>query len=256
MKNELQILLRQVWVLTAANLKSRYRNTWSGYLWVILNPLFLYTAQSYVFYFVLRINISNYPLYLALGLLPWIFLVSSNDMSTSSLVVNSRMLKSFPVKPLALVFSQIADNFINYLSAFFVLLIPIGIYTNWPMYNLFYLGLPLLSLFVFVSSFCFLTAQINVFFRDARFILNFLFQVGFFVTPIFYPKVIVPENMKWIVHYNIFYYLIRPFQLLNFDFTLKQYFTELGYSYSVSFAFLLISIYFWRKNRNALYFKF
>ena len=236
-KSDLQILIRQVVILTISNLKSRYRNTWAGYLWVILNPLFLYTAQSYVFYFVLRIDIRNYPLYLALGLLPWIFLVSSNEMSTSSLVVSSRMLKSFPVRPLALIFAQIADNFINYLSAFVLLLIPIGLYTKWPMFNLIYLALPLLSLFIFVSSFCFLTAQVNVFFRDARFILNFLFQVGFFITP-------------------IFYYLIKPFQILNFEFTLQQYFKEVAHSWLVSLAVLLISTYFWRKNRNALYFKF
>jgi ABC-type polysaccharide/polyol phosphate export permease len=177
-------------------------------------------------------------------------------MSTSIFVSNSRLMKSFPISPLTIIFSQIADNFINYVSAFLVLLLPIAFYTNWPMMNIFYLFLPLISLFIFVCSFCFLTAQINVFFRDTRFILNFLFQVGFFITPIFYPKSLVPKEMLWIVDFNIFYYLIRPFQILNFEFTTNEYFSSVGNSYIISFFLLFLSISFWRKNRNALYFKF
>lgn len=255
-KSNLAILMRQVRELTKASLKSRYRNTWSGYLWVILSPLFLYSAQSYAFHYILKINIETYPLYLALGLLPWIFLVSSSEMSTSILLVNSRMLKSFPIQPMALIFAQIADNFINYISAFFVLMIPIAIWTNWSLYNLVYLILPLLSLFVFVSSFCFLAAQLNVFFRDTRFILNFLFQVAYFVTPIFYPEALIPESMKWLIRINVFYYLIKPFQMLNFAFTADEYLKYVGYSWSLSLILLAASALFWRRNRNELYFKF
>lgn len=253
-KQNLKILLRQVGQMTKASLKTRYRNTWSGYLWVILSPLFLYSAQSYAFHFILKIQITNYPLFLALGLLPWIFIVSSIEMSSSVLLANGRMLKSFPIQPIVLVFSQILDNFINYVSAFFVLMIPIALWSSWPMYKLVFLIPPLLSVFVFVSSLGFLTSQLNVFFRDTKFVLTFVFQIAFYVTPIFYPVDLIPLNLRWLVDINIFYYIIKPFQILNLDFLMSDYLSYLGYSWSVSLLFFILSIIFWRRNRNELYF--
>lgn len=255
-KQKFSIILRQVGQLTLASLKTRYRNTWSGYLWVLLNPLFLYSAQSFAFHFILKINIENYPLFLALGLLPWIFIVSSIEMSTTILMNNARLLKSFPIEPLTLLFSQILDNFINYASAFVVLLIPIALWTNWPLYKLVFLIPPLISLFIFVSSFCFLCAQLHVFFRDTKFVLNFILQVAFFITPIFYPEDLIPENVRWLVRINIFYYIIKPFQILNFEWTAQEYTISLIYSYLLSFVILALSLLFWRKKKNELYFYF
>ena len=255
-QQSVSVQFRQVIQLTKASLKTRYRNTWSGYLWVLLNPIFIYSAQSFAFHFILKINLVNYSLFLALGLLPWIFIVSSIEMSTSILLTNSRLLKSFPLQPLTLIFSQILDNFINYASAFIVLLVPIAIWTNWSLYKIVFLILPLLSLFVFVSACCFLFAQIHVFFRDTKFILNFVLQVAFYITPIFYPEQLIPENMRWLLRINIFYYIIKPFQILTSEWTLTNYLNSVCYSWLISLAILGLSILFWKKKRNELYFYF
>ena len=123
---QLATLFRQSLKMTSANLKTRYRGTWSGALWVFLNPMLMFGAQSYAFHFILKINIDKYPLYLLTGLLPWTFITSSAEMSTSSLVANGRFLKSFPVSPVVIIFSQIVDNFINYVASFIVILIPVA----------------------------------------------------------------------------------------------------------------------------------
>lgn len=249
-----QILLKQTKALTLANLKTRYRNTWSGYLWVLLNPILLFGAQSYAFHYILKINIEKYPLYLAMGLLPWIFITTSTEMSVGILINNGRLLKSLKINPLVFVFAQVIDNFINYISAFLVLLIPIGFWLSWDLSLIFYLFLPLISLLIFVCSFSFLFSQIQVFFRDTRFILSFVFQFCFYTTPIFYPRELVPEPIKPFLKFNFFVYLIRPFQILSQEFSVSHYLVENTASFSISLTFLLITFVFWRVKKNEIYF--
>src|ERR1035437_5970491 len=93
--SEHRVLIRQVRALTVANLKSRYRKTFVGFLWVILNPLILYGVQSLVFMKFLKLQVPNYTLFLLSGLLPWVFIVQSVEMCTSLIVINGKLFKSF-----------------------------------------------------------------------------------------------------------------------------------------------------------------
>jgi ABC-type polysaccharide/polyol phosphate export permease len=240
--------------MTGANLKTRYRGTWSGALWVFLNPMLMFGAQSYAFHFILKINVEKYPLFLLTGLLPWTFISSSVEMSTSSLVAHGRFLKSFPVSPVVIIFSQIVDNFINYVASFIVILVPIALWLDWPVSNLVLMLPGFLSLFIFVISFCYLAAAMNVFFRDTRFVLSFVMQITFYITPIFYPPQLIPEAFLWIKDWNIFYLVIHPFQSVYSEFTWAYYGEALLRSYSVSLLTLLVSTLFWRYKRNEIYF--
>lgn len=248
------ILLRQTKALTLANLKTRYRNTWSGYLWVLLNPILIFGSQSYAFYYILKINIENHLLFLALGLLPWIFITSSTEMSAGILVNNRRLLKSLKISPLVFVFSQVIDNFINYISAFALILIPIAIVLTDHLFSFFLLVFPLISLFIFVCSLAFLCAQIQVFFRDLKFILNFLFQICFYITPIFYPRDFVPKSLAPILKFNFFAYILAPFQMLSKDFLYYDFAVKNAQAFLISILFLCASLILWRKKKNELYF--
>ena len=77
----IQIFSRQLISLTLANMKARYRKTFAGFLWVILNPIILYSVQSVVFRKILKIELPDYSLFLLGGLLPWIFITSTLEMS-------------------------------------------------------------------------------------------------------------------------------------------------------------------------------
>jgi lipopolysaccharide transport system permease protein len=247
-------IYRQAMALTKANLKARYRSTWTGFLWVILFPVLIYTAQSFAFHFILKINVVNYPLFLLTGLLPWIFFSTSVDMSTGAYLYNGRLLKSFPIHPLSLVFSQIADNFLNYCVAFLILLIPLSYMTHYSMARWLLVIPPFISLFFFVVGFTNFVATLNVFFRDTKFILTFLLQVSYFITPIFYPKELIPVDLTWVLNFNPFYIILRPFQLLSQDFQVSEYLELLGSSFALSILVLVFSAFYWKRKRNELYF--
>src|SRR3954465_5069767 len=118
-----RIFVRQSRALTAANLKSRYRRTIAGFLWVVLNPLIQFGVQSAIFRHVLKIQVNNYLIFLLSGLLPWIFITQSMDMCTSLFVTSGNVLKSFRLNPLVLLTAQLLDNLLNFLAAFLIIFV-------------------------------------------------------------------------------------------------------------------------------------
>jgi ABC-type polysaccharide/polyol phosphate export permease len=81
--------LRLVRVLTGANIQSRYRNTFYGFLWVVMNPILTYAVQVFAFTTIFHVKSFNYPVYLLAGLFPWMFILQSVEMCTSIFLFNA-----------------------------------------------------------------------------------------------------------------------------------------------------------------------
>jgi lipopolysaccharide transport system permease protein len=249
------IYFRQIYYLTSSNLKTRYRNTVSGLLWVLLYPTILYGAQAFAFNYILKLNVSNYLVFLLSGLLPWIFLVQSLEMNTTMIVNNSRLIKAFPVHPAVPVTSQILDNLINFVISFLVILIPVLAASGQFHWSLILLPLPILILLIAVASLSFLLAVSQVFFYDTKFVITFLLSIAFYLTPIFYPVDFVSPEIRWILDFNPLLYLIAPFQVLLKFGDLGNFWFSLGRSTTVALIISALSLLIWRRKKHELYFR-
>ncbi len=248
-----KIFVSQVIHLAQANLKTRYRKTWAGFLWVVMNPLIMYGVQTYIFSRVLKLNVDNYSMYLLSGLLPWLYIVQSLEMSTSMFVTSGQLLKSFPAHPLVYLIAQLMDNFFNFTAAFSILFIALALNSPPTIYALL-LPIPLVILMVFIFSFAWLLATIHVFFRDTRFMVTFMLNVSFFLTPIFYTTHAVPEEYRWMVVFNPFYIMIRPFRVVLYQFDWPSFMMGIAQSATLAGALLGVAYLYWRKKKNDLYF--
>lgn len=236
--------------LTVANLKSRYRNTLLGFLWVILNPILTYMAQVFAFSMIFRMNIPNYPLYLLGGLLPWLFIVQSIDMCTGIFLYNSFILKNIPIPPIFLPLAQLIDNFINFLAAFCALLTYFLLIGELSLLNVMLLCLPTLSLLITMASLTSALAILNIKYKDLKFVVSFLLTLLFFFTPIFYSINILSENLKMIITKNPFFLLIRPFQDLLTNASFEEFSHHLALSFLVTGFCLIFSIIIWQKTKR------
>jgi lipopolysaccharide transport system permease protein len=253
--HNLKILFRQICYLTISNLKTRYRNTLSGILWVVLYPTILYGAQAFVFHYILKLNVNNYLVFLLSGLLPWIFFVQSLEMNTTMIVNNARLIKSFPIHPIVPVTSQILDNLLNFSLSFLVILIPVLALTKNFHWSLVFLPLPILILLVAVGSLAFLLAICQVFFYDTKFVITFVLSIAFYLTPIFYPADFISPEMKWLLDFNPLVYLIAPFQtLLKFG-DLFDFWRSLGFALVISGGVLILAMLVWTRKKHDLYFR-
>lgn len=72
--------------LVARDLKVKYRRSFLGYVWSLLNPLLMMCVMTLVFSYVFRFDIPNYPLYLITGQTLWTFFNESTNMSMYSVL--------------------------------------------------------------------------------------------------------------------------------------------------------------------------
>ena len=211
--------IKTILTLSYFHMRSRYRKTLAGFIWVIANPIINFTVQAIVFKTILKIQIQNYPAFLLSGLLPWFF-ISQTITSLAGALVNAReLLLSFKIKPSTIVGSQVVDNFFNYICASLLLMIILMIS---GLMKLNAMGLFLfipnsILLFAFVFNISTMISFLHVFFRDIQFVAGFVMNLAFFITPIFYKREFLSPSYQWIVDYNLFYPFIEVF-----NFTLHQ----------------------------------
>jgi lipopolysaccharide transport system permease protein len=247
---------KQTKTFTVASIRSRYRNTFAGFIWVICGPLVMYAVQGYVFSTILKVDYQNYLLFLLSGLLPWIFFQQSISMSTTQIFNQARLLKSFPIHPLTSLVALILDNLINFMVAF--IFIFIGLYfflPTLPTENMIYLLPALLSLLIGTLAVGWFLSVLQIFFYDTKFVVDYGMVLLFYLTPIFYPAHFVPEKYQWMVTWNPLGRLLAPFQALSQADTAPLYPILIAKSFLVSGSLFLTALLFWKWKKNALYFK-
>ncbi|MBC99190.1 MAG: hypothetical protein CME63_15720 [Halobacteriovoraceae bacterium] len=250
----MNIFTRQLYSLTFANMKARYRKTVAGFIWVILNPIILYSVQSLVFRKVLRIQLPDYSLFLLGGLLPWIFITNTLEMSIPYLFNAHNLLRGFRINPLLLILSQVLDNFINFLIAFFLILLPVIFLTEDNTSAFYLLPIPILILFLAIAALSSLASLMNVFYRDTKFVLSFGLNIMYFITPIFYPVEYVPKQYQWIINLNPLYYLIEAFRSAVYGFNSQIFWMACLKAFLVTLVIIIISCLYWNRRKNDLYY--
>lgn len=251
---EVKSMMGQIKEFTLANLKARYRKTMAGFLWVVLNPILMYSVQSFVFKKFLNLSLPDYYLFLLGGLLPWIFIVNTLEMCTPIIVSSSELLKSYKLSPMVLVLSQIFDNLVNFIFAFFIILIPVWAISDVNKFGLFFLLPSVVVLILFLVNASLLFSLANVFYRDLKFLLSFVTHILFFLTPIFYPLEFVPEKFRFFVEFNPFYLVIKPFRISLYHFSLDSYLSALLQGLLVLVIMTALTFYYWKKKKNEIYF--
>ena len=113
--------------LSLKDFKVRYKSAYLGFLWSILNPLFLMVVFSIVFSFVAKIQIEKYPIFLLVGLIPWTFFSLSLSNTTHSIIDNANLIKkiNFPraVIPLSIILANLYNFLLSQIVLFMFLLV-------------------------------------------------------------------------------------------------------------------------------------
>ena len=201
-------------ILVVRELKARYRSSALGYLWTLLNPVMLLAVYSLVFSIVMRIKVDDYPYFLFVGLLPWLWLSGSLTVASTCIVhEGGKLLKRVLLPPQLLPATHVGAHMVNMLLALPVLLAagwwfgrmpPLSVLWFYPVIVLAQLGLTV-GLAAFVAALC-------VRFRDTEFLVGNVVNLWFYLTPICYPLSLVPENYRYLVHLNPIYPLASAYQ--------------------------------------------
>jgi ABC-type polysaccharide/polyol phosphate export permease len=201
-----------VGALVERELKVRYRHSYLGALWTMLNPLLQMIVYAVVFSTIMRFDVQNYAIFLLVGLLPWIFLSQSVTQSVLSLVVNQGLIKKIRFPKAVFPLSVLASNLVNF-AVSFVPLFGLMLYFGVP-FRPAALMVPAAMLLValFAAGLGLLLAGLCVFFRDMVHLTTVFFSVWFFLTPIIYPESAIPPQYAFFLELNPMTYFVACFR--------------------------------------------
>jgi homopolymeric O-antigen transport system permease protein len=189
-----------LWILAKRDIQVRYKQTVLGILWAVIQPF----SQMIVFTLLFAKNGFSTggiipPLFYFSGSICWMLFASSLGNSGNSLTNNQHLITKvyFPrlVMPIASVLTAVVDFSIS----FFLLLAMMAWYHAVPTLHLLFVPVfVLLALLASLSIGLWLSA-LNVQYRDVRYVINFMVQFWFFITPVIYPSSIVKTHWKRIL---------------------------------------------------------
>lgn len=184
------------------DLRSRYRGSFLGFLWTFINPLMQLVIYSIVFPFLLKMQEPNYPMFVFVGLLPWIYFTSSLQIATTSVVSNGNLVKKIYFPRLILPISVSTTGLMNYVFGL-IIVIPALLITGIKL-TPFALFLPVVMLvnYIFTTGFCMILSALYVYFRDLEHIVSIITMAWFYLTPIVFNLKIFPEYAQKILQFN------------------------------------------------------
>ena len=171
---------------TWRDIKIKYKQTFLGFLWAILQPLLMMVF----FGKALSVPSDNipYPVFVFSGLLLWNTFSSGLSTSANSMVNNAQIIKKIYFPRLVIPVSSVLVALFDFLMAFIVF-IPVLIYFKQPIALGAVWSWPLALVVCLMATLGpgALLAALNVKYRDFRYVIPFLIQVLFFLTPVIYP---------------------------------------------------------------------
>ncbi len=172
--------------LVARDLRLKYRRSFLGYVWSILNPLLTMVVLSIVFSHLLGKKIENYPVYLLSGRMLYDFMKNSTNNAMRSVVVNAPLLRKVYVPKYIFTFSKVTSCMVDMvLSLVALIIVMIATGTEFHV-TILLLPLVILQLYIFCCGLGFFLAQLNVFFRDIQYIYSVVLTAWMYCTPIIY----------------------------------------------------------------------
>ena len=218
------------------DIKIRYRQTLLGGLWAVLQPLIAMLIFTFVFNRLAGVKSDGppYPLFAFAGLAPWTFFSTALSQSSNSLVANQQLVSKvyFPrvFIPLGAVGALLLDMAFS-MGLLFVLML----HYHWPI-SMHVLWLPVfvLAAVLSASGLGMILSSLNVSFRDVKYAVPFLIQMGLFLTPVIYPIHYIPERWQMLMGLNPMTGVVLGFRYSLLGSTASW--TVMGVSLGVSFA--------------------
>jgi len=194
-----------IYFLTWRDVKVRYKQTFLGAAWAILEPLFTMVVFTFFFGKVAKVPTNGipYPIFSYTALLPWGLFSKALGDAGRSLVQHRAMITKVYFPRLSIPIASVLGGVVDFAIAFIVLIFMIIYYNAVPWsgfqvtisINLLFLPFFLLLAILASLGVGLWLSALNVIYRDINHMIPFLTQFWLFITPVAYSSEMIPE--KW-----------------------------------------------------------
>lgn len=239
-----------LYFLTWKDIKVKYKQAVLGFLWAFLQPIAM-TAVFVLFNLAVNVSLGDvnipYPLFVLSGIMLWNLFANAITATSNSVVNNSNILKKiyFPriFFPMSSLLVSLFDFFIT-LLIYIPVMIYYNVYPNWQIIYILPVCIILVSILVLgIGSFF---GALNVKYRDVKYIIPFVVQLLFFISPVFYSnnQIALPW-VKTLYYLNPMTGIIELFRFGLFNTPINN--LGLILSIIISLTFFVIGLYYFRK---------
>lgn len=207
--------------LTGRDFKLKYRRSFLGILWSMLNPLLIMIVITSMFSILLKSQPIDMPfaVYYITGATLFNFFSEASSSSMSSIIANASLIKKVYIPKYIFVFEKCAFSFINMLFSLTAMMGVILFYVITGEVHLhltiFLIFIPMVFIFVFSIGVGLILSALTVFFRDITHIWSVVITLWMYLTPIMYPIDILRDNgLEWVVQLNPLFYFVDDFRNL------------------------------------------
>lgn len=199
--------------LVRKGIKLKYRRSYLGVLWSMVEPLLTMIVLTLVFGTLLGHNEKSFPVYILTGRLMYTLFSQSTTSALKSIRQNEAMIKKVYVPKYLYPLANICFNYILFLISLVVLgavALVLGVYPTW---RTLLAVVPLAVLFLLSVGAGLILATVGVYFRDMEYLWNVGLMLVMYTCAIFYyPEKILSSNVSWILKYNPLFCIISNFR--------------------------------------------
>lgn len=235
------------------SLKTRYKRSFLGIFWTMLNPLLTMIVLTLVFSNLFRFSVPDYPIYILSGLYLWGFFSHATSFAMGEMLWSGSLLSRIYVPKSVFAISAVGTSLVNLLLSLVPLFL-IAAILHVPITPAI-LSLPLAILIVVMFSLGvgLLLSTAAVYFADMLPVYDVLLVIWMYATPIIYPIDIIPERFVWIMKLNPMYYMVTIFRQPIYAGTLPELSTWLIAAGFAVFALVTGSLIFTARSHEYAY---
>ena len=241
-------------VLAWRDVSVRYKQTLIGVAWAVIRPFLTMVVFTVAFGKLARLpsdGTAPYALMVFAGMLPWTFFSTALTDSSNSMLSNANLISKvyFPrlIAPAAAVIVALVDLLIS-----FLILIGLMIWYRFaPGWQMLLLpGFVAIALFASLGPGLWLTA-LNIKYRDFRFVMPFIVQLGLYISPVGFSSNVIPENWRLLYSLNPMVGVIDGFRWCILGGQSQLYMPGLFISLATTALLLWLGIHQFRKTENS-----
>lgn len=235
--------------LVKKGIKLKYRRSYLGIVWSLLEPLLTMIVLTIVFGTLYGNTDRTFPVYILTGRLIYSYYSTATKSALKSIRANSAMIKKVYVPKYLYPLSTVIFNYIIFLISLIVLAAVSVVLGIKP--TIYLLQAPIALILVLILSYgCgMILATIGVFFRDMEYLWSVVLMIIMYTCAIFYyPEKLLKSGWFWILKYNPLYGIIKIFRDSVFGKPINMHY--LMYTTAFSLLCLVVGLVCFKKKQD------
>lgn len=218
-------LLRGIWTYkqfivdsVRNDFANRFARSRFGVFWMVVQPLAMVLVYALILSEILAAKLPGiesqyaYAIYLSTGFLAWTLFHELLTRMLTLFIDNANLMKKIRFPRIALPVITVVTGILNNLILLAAILVVFAALGHLAGMELLWL-VPMIGLTAaFAAGLGLVLGVLNVFIRDVGQFITVVLQFWFWLTPIVYPLSIVPDEYRFLLHYNPLFPIVTAYQ--------------------------------------------